>query len=159
LGFDRLWLSGSASIDYFQFRLLRVVYCPDEQRRLVREYLEEAAAVWKQQEFTDHDEQWFWSMVANRMDHLVVAFKDPVFKEEREWRLVSPSVILGERSYRRSGHRVVPYIEIPIQEDAALTSLVRGPYFVNDRGSNDLLHRSRFHAAKNIRDSKIPLRP
>jgi hypothetical protein len=159
LGFSRSWLSTLARIDYDQFRLQKVIYCPEEQQRLIREYLEAAARVSKQKEFVDDGEERFWREAAKPMVHFVMAFKDPAFREEREWRLVNRPIVSGDRyRYRQSGHRIVPYVEIPIQNNEALTGLVRGPYFANDRGSEELLANHGFYAAGNVRDSKIPLR-
>jgi hypothetical protein len=159
LGFSRSWLSCSALVDDAKFRLLRVTYSPAKQRHLIQEYLQGAATVSRNLEISE-DGRWFWGIAANAMAHLVVAFKNPVFEAENEWRLVNPTIITGEYyGHRRSGHRIVPYVRIPIQENAAITSLVRGPYFVDDRGSEDLLRYSGFKAAGNTRNSKIPLRP
>jgi hypothetical protein len=158
LGFSRLWLSTQAAFDGAPCRLQKVIYSPDDQQRLIHHYLEGATTVSRQFEVRDTGAQWFWSMAARTMGRLVVAFKDPVFTEENEWRLVSQAILVGERGYRQSGHRIVPYASIPIKEDSALTSLIRGPYFVGDRGSAELLGNSGFHAQHNIRDSKIPLR-
>jgi hypothetical protein len=160
LGFSSVWLSNSAVVDGVQFRLLRVLYSPDEQRRLIGDYLQGATAISRNMDLSDDDERLFWGIAANAMADLVVAFKNPVFKAEEEWRLVNPYIIAGQHyRYRRSGHRIVPYVGIPIEENAALTSLIRGPYFVKDRGSEDLLRYSGFKAGGNVRDSKIPLRP
>jgi len=160
LGFSRSWLSCSAAVDDARFRLVRVVYSPIEQRSLIQEYLQGAAAVSGKLEVSADGECWFWGIAAKAMADLVVAFKDPVFEAENEWRLVNPTIITGKHyGHRRTGHRIVPYVRIPIEANEALTSLVRGPYFVDDRGSEDLLRYSGFKAGGNIRNSKIPLRP
>jgi hypothetical protein len=141
--------------------LLKVIYPPSEQRQLISTYIHNAASISAQYQFSDdEDEKQFWGKAANAMAHLVVAMKDPVFKEENEWRLVNPTIIQGVHySYRVSGRRIVPYVKIQIT-DTAVTSLVRGPHFAGDRGAEDLLRYSGFStAAANVRDSKIPLRP
>ena len=159
MGFDASWLSSAAMVDKTAFRLWKVIYPPEQQQNLIGRFVQRAVTLSNENQFSGDNREWFLGSVADAAAPLIVAFKDPAFREENEWRLVNPRIISGEHfNYRRSGHRIVPYVKIPISHDTAMRSLVRGPYFVNDRGSEDMLRYSGFQAGGNIRDSKLPLR-
>jgi hypothetical protein len=161
LGFRRSWLTSSAVLDDAKFCLVKVIYCPNQQKRLITEFIESSGSISTTYQFSDDDaERWFWGITANAIAHLVVAIKDPVFEQENEWRLINTTIIPGENyRYRVSGHRIVPYVKIPVDADA-VTSLVRGPRFKGDRGAEDMIRYGGFSVcAINVRNSEIPLRP
>jgi hypothetical protein len=150
-----------AVVDDARLVLVKVIYRPAEQRRLISNFMQNAARLATRYAFSSkEDESMFWGIAASAIAHLVVAIKDPVFKEENEWRLVNTTIIEGEHfSYRVAGRRIVPYVKIPLSR-RAITGLVRGPQFGGDRGAEDILRYSVFSdSARNVRDSKIPLRP
>ncbi len=160
VGFSVPWLS---SLGDFGFRLQRVIYDVDQQKDLVLMFLNRVENLVSEKLFTEEEEMKVWQLAAASLSTWVVMFKHPSFSEEREWRVTS-EVERRKKSlttfFRRSGHRFVPYVIVDNVDDAAITRLVRGPYFrgTETRGVGFMLvARGFITAAGRICDSIIPL--
>lgn len=77
---------------------------------------------------SEEEQTQVWQGAAMSLAPWIIMFKDPSFKEEREWRLVNVNVV-KPTNFRRSGHRIVPYISVPIDDHESITRVIRGPYF------------------------------
>jgi len=156
LGFSVGWLK---SLENGGFRLQRVIYDPAQQKGpilmlLALTYAKLAGAV-----LSEEDQSQIWQGAAQALSPLVVMFKNPVFVEEQEWRLVNVN-LMQTLLYRRSGQRIVPYVRIPINDKTAITRVIRGPYFSGpqERGAYLMLVSHGFISGAIFEDSKIPLR-
>lgn len=158
LGVSPSWLlSLDSSIG---FRLQRVIYDVDQQVGLVRMLLDHVSSLLARRSFSDQEQREVWQQAAASLGPWVVMFKDPVFREEREWRLVKVMPIPRPCSFRRSGRRIVPYVEIPVRDCKAITRVVRGPYFsdTETRGAYIMMVTHEFIQGATFEDSRVPLR-
>jgi Protein of unknown function (DUF2971) len=157
LGFSFSWLQ---FLDTSDFRLQKVIYEFARQEELILMLLDRVPWMLTQAPFTEEDEERLWSHAAASLAPWVVMFKDPSFAEEREWRLVRRTPFPPPYSFRRSGHRIVPYVKVPISDCEVITSIIRGPYFggTEMRGAYIMTVTNGFIRAAKIRDSRIPLR-
>jgi hypothetical protein len=157
LGVSFSWLLSLANNG---FRLQKVIYDPDQQVDLVLMLLTNVSSLLAQRSFSDQEQGEIWQDAAASLAPWVVMFKDPVFREEREWRLVNVEPIPAPYSFRRSGHRIVPYVTIPVSDCQAITQVVRGPYFSgrDPRGAYIMTVSHGFILGATFHDSKVPLR-
>lgn len=142
------------------FRLQRVIYDVDQQVGLVRMLLDHVSSLLARRSFSDQEQREVWQHAAASLAPWVVMFKDPAFREELEWRLVNVKPIPPPYSFRRSGHRIVPYVKIPVSDCQAITRVVRGPYFsgTETRGAYIMTVSHGFILGATFHDSKVPLR-
>jgi hypothetical protein len=156
LAFNFSWFS---SLERDGFRLQRVIYERARQEDLIVRLLQRVSSLLGAQAFSAEEQTRIWQGAAASLAPWIIMFKDPAFSEEREWRLVNHTLMRATR-FRRSGHRIVPYLEIPIAYAEAISGVVRGPYFANTdpRGLYYMMVSKGFVLGANIRDSKIPLR-
>ena len=156
IGFSLRWLS---SLENSGFRLRRVIYDRARQEDLILMLLTQASSVFADSSFSQEEQSEIWQGAAMALAPWVVMFKDPDFAEEQEWRLVNVN-LMSTLLYRRSGHRIVPYVEIPITDDTAITRVIRGPYFAGTtpRGAYVMLVSHGFVSGAKVLDSLIPIR-
>lgn len=142
------------------FRLQKVIYDADQQTDLILMHLTKVSSLLAQRGFSDPDQRKIWQHAAASLAPWVVMFKDPVFKEEREWRLVNVAPIPPPYSFRRSSHRIVPYVTIPVSDCQAFTRVIRGPYFsgTETRAAYIMMVSHGFVPGAAFHDSKLPLR-
>lgn len=157
LGVRFSWLLSLAASG---FRLQKVIYDVDQQRDLVLMLLTNVSSLLAERQFSDQEQRAVWQHAAASLAPWVVMFKDPVFREEREWRLVNVAPIPPPYFFRRSGHRIVPYVTIPIADTGAVTRVIRGPYFsgTETRGAYIMMVSHGFVSGVTFQDSTIPIR-
>jgi hypothetical protein len=153
LGFRLSWL---LALEQQRLRLQKVIYNHDQQIDLLLMFFNTGGRAIAGEGCSEQEQGLFWQDAAASLAPLIIMFKNPAFQEEAEWRVVN-SVPRNDLHFRRSGHRIVPYIEIPIG-DAALGRVIRGPYFrgTEQRGTGIMLRSNRFMSAQ-VEESKIPL--
>lgn len=153
LGFRFSWLH---ALEQKFLRLQKVIYNRDQQIDLVLMFLVTASGAIAGEGWSEEEQRLFWQDAAASLTPWVIMFKNPAFEEEAEWRLVN-TIPRNDLQFRRSGHRIVPYVEIPIG-DLALGRVIRGPYFrgTEQRGAGIML-RSKCFISAQLEDSKIPL--
>jgi hypothetical protein len=141
------------------FRLQKVVYDRTQQEELILMLLQRASSLLAQDAFSDEEQATIWQGAAMSLAPWVIMFKDPAFKEEREWRLVNVNLARAT-GFRRSGHRIVQYLSVGIDDPEAITRVIRGPYFTGTeiRGVYYLMTSHGFVLGSTIQDSSIPLR-
>jgi hypothetical protein len=145
--------------------LLRVVYEPAEQERLVHAWGRAIIAG-----ETSGDDPDFWGFFSEA----TIAFKDKSYAEEDEWRLVQFGRISDPRGigllqpiqFRERRGEVVPYFAIDLSQSAAypgrlpISSIVYGPTQDQERSGKALrlLIESRGYNAGQVklRPSKVP---
>jgi len=113
VGFTFRWLS---SLETIGFRLQKVIYDRALQEDLILMYLMQVSSVAADASFSQEEQSQIWQGAAGVLAPWVVMFKDPTFVEEQEWRLVNVN-LMPTVLYRRSGHRIVPYVDIPISDE------------------------------------------
>lgn len=152
------------------WRLLRCVYEQAEQFALIAAHVEEHVERLEQarRDFPDEDESKRLDSVAFifliELLQLAPAIKHWEFREEREWRLVSPRLIEYPSTrvmFRRGRHTLIPYYEYPLTglHDVDLEVIV-GPTQHPDLSINAVLsllkHKGYRSGAR--RSSKVPFR-
>jgi hypothetical protein len=157
LRFDFPWL---ASLNEGSFRLQKVVYDRAKQLEMVGSLLALVTSALSKYRFSAKEQTHIWQSAAGFLEAWVVMFKAPAFAEEKEWRLGSVFGTSYPRRFRRSGHRIVEYVEIPITDTGCLNGVIRGPYFTGTdwRGAYRMMVSHNFISGANFRDSRIPLR-
>lgn len=160
VGFDFSLLRGiSDPHSWHDFDLCKVVYDPEEQAAIVRQFVSDA------KEGTDSFGVRF---PGERRDdisilRLVSRFKDAHFSEEREWRLVAyqrpgSGFPRNGLSHRIRGARLIPYIDVPLGR--SVREVVVGPVEDQDlaaRGVSSLMEDLNI-VPRAVRKSEVPLR-
>jgi hypothetical protein len=127
------------SLEVDGIRVIAVKYDREEQKRIISEILD---AVFEQMvpsldasgPLSDF-KQLFINALAPHLIDCLCSFKNPAFKEEREWRCVFPTGIgsvTWERKnvfFRQGDHGIVPYVKIALSEDGRLpiAEIIAGP--------------------------------
>jgi hypothetical protein len=118
IGFDSDALMQVA--DRCRFILGRCIYDPAVQHQII----EQAVAYCIENELTPPSaRRWgFHGPLADILFRCGVFFKDKSFEDEREWRLISSTILYdNERiGFRSSSSMVTPYFNLPIKNDGAL---------------------------------------
>jgi len=83
-----LWLRPLSGRDNFMLR--KVIYEPEEQRRLVRTVVEAWVTAYRRR-LTEvgAPQKPDWSVLSQALDEQLLSFKHPGFAEEQEWRLIT----------------------------------------------------------------------
>jgi hypothetical protein len=146
------------SLESEGWRLQKVIYDRRQQIDLILMLLDLASSELSKLSLSDEQQPQFWREVAAQLAPWVVMFKDPAFEREQEWRLVNVNIVSG-LSFRRSGHRIVPYVKIQLTP-GAIARVIRGPFFRDSdtRGAYLMLVSNNFVPGANVCDSQIPLR-
>jgi hypothetical protein len=87
-----------------------VIYEGADQEATLREFFKRSAQIYEDSK-PGHTHA-FWTHVLENAMHMALGFKNKSFKEEVEWRLISPHPKNGLK-YRRGQAGVIPYSEIP----------------------------------------------
>jgi hypothetical protein len=171
-------------------RLIKVVYDRELQVQscvqLLREILSAlsaedlAAAIANQNQYSPRKYEDFYELIQELIIERIVAFKNPAFVEEQEWRLVARQRVLMKQGvddrgksptevyFRTSRGLVVPYIKlvprqgptVPGKPRFPLTSVRFGPMLSRAKGENalrQLLEKNDFHNEVTMVGSEIPV--
>jgi len=113
IGFDAQRLLNGATQEA---RLVPVSYEQAELEALLHAIIGFGVAEIARIKFCKDDFDRYWKLVGNYLLQSVIRFKNPAFREEREWRLVCfPS---GNISFRVARGRMVPYYEVRFSLEA-----------------------------------------
>ena len=106
--------------DRHEFTLGRCIYDRDTQRAIVEEAV--AHCLLNELSFAAEKRWGFHGPLADLLFRYGVFFKDASFKDEKEWRLVSPTVLYYHEKIRfRPGKSMItPYYALPIMNDGVL---------------------------------------
>lgn len=140
----------------FCYHLLPVIYDPGEKEAVLIEFIQAVDAFWR--EIEDKNDarslELFRLLFRYRVKELLIAFKQPGYKEEAEWRVVAT---VPEKSpkihFRNTSFGIAPYVvielsrtEIAGQKRLPLSSIFIGPRSPaqhNTRGLEMLLQSKR----------------
>jgi hypothetical protein len=144
VGFTREWFTRVK--DTLGLSLIRCIYDPECQRRLIQDAIDEffAANAEKEPDYWDRnrgdvdpDRQRTFVVLrhagddfATRLAQIAPRIKHESFKDEREWRLVAENVSAFELCHRAGESMLIPYYNIPIGDDDKFDSIreiVAGP--------------------------------
>lgn len=118
IGFDLQALAQAASDK--RFILGKCIYDSNVQRMIVKQAIEYCL----QEELAIPSRtQWgFHGPLADMLFRCGAFFKDPSFCEEKEWRLISPTVMFrdGQLAFRVGRSMIMPYYALPIMHDGVL---------------------------------------
>jgi len=175
LGFDAAKLSASATRQ--SWRLGKCIYDPEEQELIVTKILDEIEDLAeKRRENTDlskrHPTNSFHDVFEEiEADLLLVAalLKHPAFREEQEWRLVSPVItnyVKAPIEYREGPSMLVPYMnfQLPEAPDRRLDieQVILGPtpnVNISMQSLSNYLSKSGASPRQSLASCQIPYRP
>jgi hypothetical protein len=136
--------------------LARVEYDAENLRVLADEIIDYAIAVVADLKVAEEGAERYWGYVANFLLQSLMRFKNPAFREEREWRMIclpSPQLV----KFRVVGTRLVPYCELRFPMEAIRTIRL-GPRF-SSRDNRVVLSflRSMGAHSVSVENSVVPL--
>lgn len=103
------------------FSLVECIYEKDEQKRLIRGLINETL---KESNSPDYFNQEF-------VQYIAPILKDPSFKQEEEWRLISgPKPYDRHVKYRKGRSMIIPYINFELKKDLGrrlISQIIVGP--------------------------------
>lgn len=130
---------------------IKVEYRVRRQRAAVRRYVSSALDVFNEAT-SDDDGHTIEDALFNALEPHLLAFKNPAFREEREWRAFV-GVFPGSRgvTFRATARGIVPHVELSIlrRKTPAIAEVVVGPRIAGEAARN-AVHALLF--AKGIRD-------
>jgi len=106
-----------------EFRLIRCIYEQSQKALLAQEFVANwLDAIRAKTTLSDDDVEQLAHELVTRYQQLACAFKDPSFREENEWRLVSKFVPLDHPSVkvRCPATMLVPYFEVSLAATIAV---------------------------------------
>ncbi len=163
IGFQHKYLLTRALTQHF--RLVKCVYDPQIQKRIVKKLIERA--------YIDFHKDAMFEMAAlryfMRLVSVASAFKHPSFREEREWRLVSdfmhaPPFQRGYSTKWRPGQfMLIPYTEFKLsnkKERIVVSSLYLGPTPHRELSTNSVqsILASEASGDRKLKLSSVPYR-
>ncbi|HXW30218.1 MAG TPA: DUF2971 domain-containing protein [Xanthobacteraceae bacterium] len=106
--------------DRHGFRLGACIYDPATQQKIIDEAV--AHCLQNEHSFNTNRHWGFHGPLADILFRCGVFFKDPAFKDEKEWRLVSPTILYDDERMRfRTGRSMIaPYYALPVENAGAL---------------------------------------
>lgn len=99
------------------FRLVKCIYEQSQKTALAKEFIDHSlATIDATTPLDDERVEEFANQIVTRYQQLACAFKDPSFREECEWRIISKFVPLDHQSVRVRGMAtmLVPYFEVDL---------------------------------------------
>jgi hypothetical protein len=167
LGFERTRLE--RVVTKLEARLAPCVYSISKQRANVSSFVTRIVEVLKGVDAPGDKVREILAAMGDVMNDFIrigSQLKDPGFREEREWRIVTPAISIGAANwgFRRAGTMVVPYVPIDLTDErvklAPLQAVLIGPTPHPEETANaacDLLATQPV-AAMQIHETSIPLR-
>ena len=153
----------------FFYHLLPVVYEKSEQESIIEQFITAGFQCWEKN-FNPKDDKskfLFCLIFQHRLKEILISFKNPGYREEKEWRIVSCIHNMDEKIMFRSGsHGIIPFIKLNLcpQESLpdtklSITSIWVGPnqQHANSRKSLELYLKRKFSTIEVI-ESKIKYR-
>ncbi|MBW9117019.1 DUF2971 domain-containing protein [Rhizobium cauense] len=151
------------------FRLIKCIYEQSQKAALAREFLDQSLATLDPvASMDDGTVEEFANQIVTRYQQLACAFKDPSFREECEWRIISKFVPVDHPSVKVRGTStmLVPYFEVDLElgEDGqgrtsiGVDTLVVGPSLQKERILQAASIASRNLTVETARPSDIPYR-
>jgi hypothetical protein len=126
------------------WRLVRVLYDVADQEGWVKEYIRSARRICDERSGPVEPADVWWSAGAS-LAQWIIAFKNPKFSEESEWRVANEQGALGSKwdpaakvCYRRAGRRIVRYTALELA-DRPIARVRMGPFF--DAGASRSIQR------------------
>lgn len=174
LGFNPDYILHCAERQAFQIG--RCIYNGKHQARLIRQVIDAVEALAKEQDQAgeipkksgDHSYHAIFQLIESDLLRIAAILKHPSFREEEEWRIVSPVItdyVKAPVQFREGASMLVPYIEfnlIPEDNSAiALEHLFLGPTPNITISMNSLtmfLSKNGIQPAKGLSYCQIPFR-
>lgn len=115
------------------YRLLPCIYEEEQQKQLAKELVDcyptkdllEASA--KEHSVLGDDEYNFLSAFSSAVLSFAPLVKSRTFREEREWRLISPPLSYDDAQFRQGQHSLIPYWEFDLDLENTLKKVIIGP--------------------------------
>jgi hypothetical protein len=137
VGFTREWFTRVK--ETLGLSLSRCIYDPEDQQRLIQDAIDEFFATNANKEpahwdrdrgYVDPDRPNTFVVLrhagddfATRLSLIAPLIKEKSFADEREWRLVAPTVSAHELDHRPGRSMLIPYCNIPIGDDDKFDSI------------------------------------
>jgi hypothetical protein len=173
LGFDAEYIVSCAKLQHFQIG--KCIYEPNQQRQLIRQVVDAVENHVSAQipENSNRAKRLAiyrktFKKIESHLLRIAALLKHPSFREEMEWRIVSP-IFSGDTGatvlFREAHAMLVPYVEFNLEPDPAtpiqLNHLFLGPTSNINLSMNSLkmfLAQKNIHPAKGIDYCQIPYR-
>jgi hypothetical protein len=146
-----------------QYVLFPVIYNVSRQEEIVSAAIDEGFGIVDKLKLAG--KEWFlWQQVGIQLWTFILRFKNPVFEEEQEWRIMNLPYSGIEKTalvrFRVTGGSIIPYIELSITREV-ISRIVQGPSLhpvLGRMAVKMLLAESGFDSETPFELSKIPLR-
>ena len=153
------------------YNLVPCIYDEKEHERLAKELVDHYPTSEMLETVKDMPLPFFIAF-SNAVLFLAPLLKSKSFEEEREWRLITPAMEIGDAKFRNGRHSLIPYWEIDLDIENTIVSITIGPTpepILSSEAVKGLLYKefldkSRLEATVNrineidILQSKIPFR-
>jgi hypothetical protein len=164
--------TGALTGRYAVTALRRVVYDAERQQGLIGGLLDRAILLLRStQSHGPESMALILEFLADHLVELIACFKQPAFKEDREWRLLLvantayPGEALSQVRFRRAGGHIVPYVEFDIAPRAGgdaspIAEVICGPLERAELSARaiQLLLKKRAIGGARVRASALALR-
>jgi len=153
-------------VNHSHLKLWPCLYDKDEQIKLIHQIIsQELQDVQNMNKFGTALSRAF---ILSSITHYAPMFKDPAFKDEKEWRIMTDVVNVKDLFFREGKSMLIPYTEIPLlgdQDEMSVNEVVIGPtphIRQSHLSVESLLNREGIYKAQggatDITDTKVPYR-
>ena len=151
------------------FRLVKCIYEQSQKTALAKEFIDHSlATIDATTPLDDERVEEFANQIVTRYQQLACAFKDPSFREECEWRIISKFVPLDHQSVRVRGMAtmLVPYFEVDLdlgndsegRTNLGFETVIAGPSLQKERILQAAFDRHEAPERRSLKASDIPYR-
>ncbi|CAN7540035.1 DUF2971 domain-containing protein [Rhizobium sp. LjRoot258] len=151
------------------FRLIKCIYEQSQKAALAKEFIVHSLTTIDAATTLDDERvEEFANQIVTRYQQLACAFKDPSFREECEWRIISKFVPLDHQSVKVRGTAtmLVPYFEVDLdlgqdshgRTNIGIDTLVVGPSLQKERILQAASIATKHLTIEASRPSEIPYR-
>jgi hypothetical protein len=109
------------------FRLFPCIYDEQTQINMVKELVDVTAVLDIKSDPSYSSSLLFRSPFGDAALSLAAVIKSGGFKEEREWRLISPTLSFSDAKFRFGNHTLIPFWEFGLDLSNTLESIIVGP--------------------------------
>jgi len=166
IGFDTTNLTNLARKD--QFELVKCIYDPSTQQKLVDELLKDFIPNFKKSLECGSITTDYLNSVSElhpKLFYLAPSLKDPSFQEEQEWRLFSHSIDLSndQIKFREGTSMIIPYYDLKLESvdiGFPISEVIIGPTpnkSLSFQSTKTFLKKNQFDTVK-VTNSIIPYR-
>jgi hypothetical protein len=146
------------------YRLVPCIYDEQTHLKMVKELVDLTPVLDIKSDPSYRKSLLFQSPFGDAALSLAAIIKSEGFKEEKEWRLISPALLYSDAKFRYGNYTLIPYWEYDLAISNTLESIIIGPtpeVELSERAVSGLLARifpNNPRLLANIKHSNIPFR-